>query len=64
MLADLLQAAVGDRRECGWVGKEAPIAPDGHGDVVAAECFVHVWHHKSDLRHFRLDMLLKPWTPR
>jgi hypothetical protein len=31
----------------GRAGKGTAIAPDGHGDVVAAEWFVHVWHRTS-----------------
>ena len=50
MLADLLHADwPGCRRERGRVGKVASTAPDGYGDVVAAEWFVHVWHGKSGL---------------
>ena len=54
MLADLPHAAlVGCRRDRGRVWKVTAIAPDTHGDVVAAEWSVHVWHRKSGLWHFR-----------
>ena len=43
----------GGHREGGRVGKAAAITPDSCGDVVAAEWFVHVWHCKSGLCHFR-----------
>jgi hypothetical protein len=42
----------GCRRERGRVGTAAAGAPDGDGDGVAAEWFVHIWHGKSGLWTF------------
>ena len=61
MLADLPHAAlVGCRRERGRVGKVAAIAPDTHGDAVAAKWSVHVWHRNPVSGISALEMLSKP----
>jgi len=44
----------GRGREHGWVGVAACFPGDPYGDVVTPGWFVHVWHCKRGMRHFRL----------
>ena len=47
----------GGHREHGRVGRGVDITPGSHGDVVAAERFVHVWHRTSGSDISGSDML-------